>query len=113
MSERLPDDMPVGKLELSVRAANCLAHSTRYTTDQPIATVGELRRTPDPELLRFPNFGRVSLKEVRALVPYDPTEYAPDFVGALRELLPPLVRIAKALEAIESVANRFARRQGF
>jgi len=35
-----------------------------------INTVGELRRKSDCDLLALPNFGRVSLRAVRAVAPY-------------------------------------------
>lgn len=51
----------VGNLELCVRAANALqAHH--------VHTIGQLDDMRDSELLRFPNFGRLSLKQTRGAV---------------------------------------------
>ena len=50
--------MPIGELELSVRASNCL-ESAR------IETVGQLVTQTDADLLRLRSFGRTSLREVK------------------------------------------------
>jgi DNA-directed RNA polymerase subunit alpha len=50
--------MPVGDLDLSVRASNCL-ESAR------IATVAELITKPESELLKVRSFGKTSLREVK------------------------------------------------
>lgn len=52
---------PIRKLMLSVRTTNCLELAE-------INTVEELVGTSDAELLRIPNFGMKSLKEVRRLL---------------------------------------------
>ncbi|HRJ50227.1 MAG: DNA-directed RNA polymerase subunit alpha [Phycisphaeraceae bacterium] len=51
-------NMPLGELELSVRASNCL-ESAR------IETVGQLVVQNDADLLRLRSFGRTSLREVK------------------------------------------------
>lgn len=51
-------NMPIEALDLSIRCINCLAAAR-------IKTVGELLRTSDEELLRFRNFGRKSLTEIK------------------------------------------------
>lgn len=48
---------PIGSLELSVRAANCMK-------DQEIDTVGELASRTKDDLLKVKNFGRTSLNEI-------------------------------------------------
>ncbi|NGX30979.1 MAG: DNA-directed RNA polymerase subunit alpha [Chlamydiae bacterium] len=48
----------VGEIELSVRSTNCLAGAG-------IETIGELVLMPEPELLKFRNFGRKSLTEIK------------------------------------------------
>jgi DNA-directed RNA polymerase alpha subunit len=59
--ETYDDDFPVSELwELSMRAKNRLERDYR--------TVGEVRAASDGELWRAPNFGYVSLKEVRELL---------------------------------------------
>lgn len=49
----------VGEIELSVRSTNCLSGAG-------IETIGELVLMPEPELLKFRNFGRKSLTEIKA-----------------------------------------------
>lgn len=51
-------NMPVGELELSVRASNCL-ESAR------IDLVAQLVQQSEPELLKLRSFGRTSLREVK------------------------------------------------
>lgn len=51
------------RLGMSTRAANGFAN-------YEITTKVKLALVPDFELLRLPNFGRKSLKEVRAIVPH-------------------------------------------
>jgi DNA-directed RNA polymerase subunit alpha len=51
-------NMPIGELDLSVRASNCL-ESAR------IETVGQLVTQTDAELLKLRSFGRTSLREVK------------------------------------------------
>lgn len=50
--------MPVGSLDLSVRASNCLASAG-------IATVGDLIKWDEPGLLKLRSFGKTSLREVK------------------------------------------------
>ena len=50
--------MPIGELDLSVRASNCL-ESAR------IDTVAQLVSQTEPELLKLRSFGRTSLREVK------------------------------------------------
>jgi DNA-directed RNA polymerase subunit alpha len=50
--------MPIGELELSVRASNCL-ESAR------IETVAQLVSQTDADLLKLRSFGRTSLREVK------------------------------------------------
>ena len=48
---------PISSLDLSVRAANCMA-------DQQIQTVGELARRSKDDMLEVKNFGKTSLHEI-------------------------------------------------
>jgi DNA-directed RNA polymerase subunit alpha len=48
---------PISSLDLSVRAANCMA-------DQEIQTVGELARRSKDDMLQVKNFGKTSLHEI-------------------------------------------------
>jgi DNA-directed RNA polymerase subunit alpha len=50
--------MSVNEIELSVRAANCLNNAN-------ITTVGELAMKTDQEMLRYRNFGKKSLNEIK------------------------------------------------
>lgn len=52
---------PVEELELSVRAANCLKAAG-------IKTIGDLVRRSEAEMLRFHNFGKKSLDEIRSIL---------------------------------------------
>lgn len=54
-------NMPIEALDLSIRCVNCLAAAR-------IKTVGELLRTSDDDLLRFRNFGRKSLTEIKTVL---------------------------------------------
>ena len=52
---------PVDELELSVRAAHCLKAAS-------INTIGDLVVRTEQEMLQFPNFGKKSLDEIKAIV---------------------------------------------
>lgn len=54
-----PDDTPVHEAEISVRLSSILYHNG-------IKTFGAARGMSDAELLRLPNMGKVTLKELRA-----------------------------------------------
>ncbi len=51
-------NMSVNEIELSVRAANCLNNAN-------IATVGELVQRTEADMLKYRNFGRKSLNEIK------------------------------------------------
>ena len=60
LEQMLLGDMPsmlVEELELTVRTSNCLKEAK-------IFTIGQLQQWTENELLRLPNLGRKSLKEV-------------------------------------------------
>ena len=50
--------MSVNEIELSVRAANCLNNAN-------ITTVGELAQKTENEMLKYRNFGKKSLNEIK------------------------------------------------
>ena len=52
---------PVAELELSVRSANCLEAAN-------IITIQELVTRTEPEMLKFRNFGRKSLNEIKTIL---------------------------------------------
>jgi DNA-directed RNA polymerase subunit alpha len=54
-------DKSVEELELSVRSSNCLRAAE-------IKTIGELVQKSEPEMLKFRNFGRKSLKEIEDIL---------------------------------------------
>ena len=51
-------NMSVNEIELSVRAANCLNNAN-------ITTVGELALKSEAEMLKYRNFGKKSLNEIK------------------------------------------------
>lgn len=51
----------VEELELSVRSANCLKTAN-------IRTIGDLVRKSEPEMLKYKNFGRKSLNEIKEIL---------------------------------------------
>ena len=51
-------DMSVNEIELAVRAANCLNNAN-------ITTVGELAMKTEQEMLKYRNFGKKSLNEIK------------------------------------------------
>jgi DNA-directed RNA polymerase alpha subunit len=67
-------DTPLNELELSVRAANCLDERDWSEAERGwvrtgrYATAGKIDDAPDYELLSLPNFGKVSLREVREVL---------------------------------------------
>lgn len=64
LEEMIPEEIlqyPAEDLELSVRPANCLKNEN-------IRTIGELLKYSPAMLLRVPNFGKVSLREIQQLL---------------------------------------------
>ena len=51
--------LKINEIELSVRSTNCLAGAS-------IETIAELVIMPEPEMLKFRNFGKKSLNEIKA-----------------------------------------------
>jgi DNA-directed RNA polymerase subunit alpha len=54
-------DKTVNELELSVRAANCLRAAN-------ISNISELVQKSEPEMLKYRNFGKKSLEEIKAVL---------------------------------------------
>ncbi|MCF7847349.1 MAG: DNA-directed RNA polymerase subunit alpha [Kiritimatiellales bacterium] len=54
-------NISVNEIELSVRAANCLNNAN-------ITTVGELAQKTESEMLKYRNFGKKSLNEIKAKI---------------------------------------------
>ncbi|MDQ0303812.1 DNA-directed RNA polymerase subunit alpha C-terminal domain-containing protein [Ancylobacter polymorphus] len=75
----LSDDVELDRVPgLSTRAHNVLVNNNG------LKTVGDVRRLSDKEMLKWENFGMVSLREVRELLASD-VEPIPDFSGGLRD----------------------------
>mgnify|MGYP002260488480 CR=1 FL=1 len=53
--------MSVNEIELSVRAANCLNNAN-------ITTVGQLAMKTEQEMLKYRNFGKKSLNEIKEIL---------------------------------------------
>ncbi len=53
--------MPISEIELSVRAANCIANAQ-------IETIGDLVQKTEADMLKYRNFGKKSLAEIRAIL---------------------------------------------
>jgi len=54
-------ETPIGEIELSVRAANCISAAN-------IKTIGDLVQKTEPEMLKFRNFGKKSLNEIKGIL---------------------------------------------
>jgi hypothetical protein len=69
----LPDDAPkevLYEMGISQRLLKCLTRADRWRT------IGDLRYTPDLELRREPQMGRITISELRTFVPYGALERA-------------------------------------
>jgi hypothetical protein len=68
----LPDDTPIDVLELCDGRihgwAARLSH-LKYSPENPMGTLGDLRRVSDGALLKEPNIGRKMLAELRRFCP--------------------------------------------
>ncbi len=53
-----PFDTPIETLRLTVRAFNCLVNDN-------VLTIGEVVKQSESQLLRIPNFGKISLQDVK------------------------------------------------
>ena len=53
--------MPINEIELSVRSANCI-------TAANIKTIGDLVRKTEAEMLKYRNFGKKSLNEIKTIL---------------------------------------------
>ncbi len=53
--------MSINEIELSVRSANCI-------TSADIATIGELVQKTEADMLKYRNFGKKSLNEIKAIL---------------------------------------------
>ena len=53
--------MPISEIELSVRAANCIANAQ-------IGTIGDLVQKTEADMLKYRNFGKKSLAEIKGIL---------------------------------------------
>jgi DNA-directed RNA polymerase subunit alpha len=53
--------MPISEIELSVRAANCIANAQ-------IKTIGDLVQKTEADMLKYRNFGKKSLAEIKSIL---------------------------------------------
>jgi len=61
VDEEIMREKPVDELELSVRSSNCLRAAE-------IKSIGDLVQKSEPEMLKYRNFGRKSLKEIQDIL---------------------------------------------
>lgn len=54
-------ETPIGEIELSVRAANCISAAN-------IKTIGDLVQKTEVEMLKYRNFGKKSLNEIKSIL---------------------------------------------
>jgi DNA-directed RNA polymerase subunit alpha len=73
--------MSVNEIELSVRAANCLNNAN-------ITTVGQLAMKTEQEMLKYRNFGKKSLNEIKDKLSALGLNLGMKFDPALLESLP-------------------------
>jgi DNA-directed RNA polymerase subunit alpha len=74
-------NMSVNEIELSVRAANCLNNAN-------LTTVGELAQKTEGEMLKYRNFGKKSLNEIKAKLAELGLSLGMKFDASLLEKLP-------------------------
>ena len=78
--------MSVNEIELSVRAANCLNNAN-------ITTVGQLALKSEQEMLKYRNFGKKSLNEIKdkltSLNLSLGMNFEPGLIEAVKEEAPP------------------------
>ena len=79
---------PVSELELSVRSANCLSEAR-------IKTIGELVSRSEAEMLKYRNFGKKSLNEIKEKLTALGLSLGMTFEGELLE--PPKEEVKAAL----------------
>jgi DNA-directed RNA polymerase subunit alpha len=74
-------NMSVNEIELSVRAANCLNNAN-------ITTVGQLAQKSETEMLKYRNFGKKSLNEIKDKLQQLGLGLGQKFEAGLVEILP-------------------------
>ena len=100
MVSPVPDDTPLEALPLSTRSLHCLLVND-------CRTAGDVRALGDRDMLRWPNFGRVSASEVRdVLATGEPAR--PRWAGRLMVPLDP--GMIEKLEARARMSKRTVAR---
>jgi Bacterial RNA polymerase, alpha chain C terminal domain len=98
-----PDSTPIEDLDISIRLRNACLNAN-------ILTVGDMRRVTDGEMLRRPNFGRVSLAEMRKFAPYTgPFDAEQELCRALRQLRGATGSLLSAIERLEDIRAQIVR----
>ncbi len=97
--ERMKDLLrrPVDELELSVRSANCLRMAN-------IRTLGDLVQKTEPQMLKYRNFGRKSLVELKEIL----AEYGLGFAMEVEGFIPPPGALDEGTEVDESTEATIA-----
>lgn len=90
-------NMSVNEIELSVRAANCLNNAN-------ITTVGELAMKTESEMLKYRNFGKKSLNEIKEKLAALGLSLGMKFEPGLVEL-PPEKAAAAGQDSVETSAE--------
>ena len=88
-------NMSVNEIELSVRAANCLNNAN-------ITTVGQLAMKTESEMLKYRNFGKKSLNEIKEKLQGLGLQLGMKFDATLLEVSPDLVKSPQAVEAAQA-----------
>lgn len=88
-------NMSVNEIELSVRAANCLNNAN-------ITTVGQLAMKTEQEMLKYRNFGKKSLNEIKDKLQGLGLQLGMKFDASLLEVSPDLVKSPAAVEAAQA-----------
>lgn len=103
----LPDDTPIDVLELcegEVHGWGARISHLRHSAQNPIGTLGELRRISDRVLLKEPNVGKKMLAELRRFCPSHEAEEEATYVASIRDAAGrALGSLRRALGAIEEL----------
>jgi hypothetical protein len=103
----LPDDTPIDVLELcdgDIHGWAARISHLKHSQQNPIGTLGDLRRTSDRLLLKEPNLGKKMLSELRRFCPSHGANEEARYVASTRETAGrALGSLRRALGAIEEV----------
>ncbi len=88
-------NMSVNEIELSVRAANCLNNAN-------ITTVGQLALKTESEMLKYRNFGKKSLNEIKDKLLQLGLGLGMKFDGDMTAMIPPIPTVEQSAESQSS-----------